>query len=140
MFRLSERSLSILKECDMRLQKITFELLKTYNISVLEGYRDKETQDNYFNKGLSKLRFPKSKHNQKPSKAIHLVPYPIDWGESDNAHHNTIALSRFYFMAGKINEIARVFGYTVRWGGDWDSDNDFFDQTFNDLSHFELID
>jgi peptidoglycan L-alanyl-D-glutamate endopeptidase CwlK len=27
----------------------------------------------------------------------------------------------------------------IRWGGDWDGDQDFRDQTFDDLAHFELI-
>jgi hypothetical protein len=29
--------------------------------------------------------------------------------------------------------------YDIRWGGDWDRDNDFSDQKLNDLCHFELI-
>jgi len=26
----------------------------------------------------------------------------------------------------------------IRWGGDWDSDTDLKDNTFNDLPHFEI--
>ena len=45
----------------------------------------------------------------------------------------------FSYLAGIISGIARTMGYIVRWGGDWDSDFDVRDQTFNDLGHFELI-
>ena len=31
-------------------------------------------------------------------------------------------------------------GIRLRWGGDWDGDNELRDQTFNDLVHFEVID
>ena len=142
MFKLSNRSKNILVECDVRLRTIVMELLKTYDIAVLPdgGYRDKELQNHLFDSGQSKVQFPNSKHNVSPSQAIDIAPYPIDWGErKDEAHHNQIALRRFYFMAGKVNEIARNLGITIRWGGDWDSDNDFFDQKFNDLVHFEII-
>ena len=142
MFRLSERSLKILSECDKDLQKIVFELLKTYDITVVHngGHRNKTLQDNLFKMGASKVEFPNSKHNKKPSQAMDIAPFPLDWGNrTDAAKHNQIAIRRFYYMAGKVDEIARNFGISVRWGGDWDQDNDFFDQRFNDLVHFELI-
>ena len=142
MFKLSDRSNSILVECDVRLRTIVMELLKTYDITVLNdgGYRDKKLQDNLFDSGQSKVKFPNSKHNVSPSQAMDIAPYPIDWGErKDDVHHNQIALRRFYYMSGKVNEIARILGISIRWGGDWDGDNDFFDQKFNDLVHFELV-
>ena len=27
----------------------------------------------------------------------------------------------------------------LRWGGDWNDNKDFSDQTFDDLVHFELV-
>ena len=42
-------------------------------------------------------------------------------------------------MAGLVLGIAAVFGIKIRWGGDWDSDNDLNDQKFMDLAHFEEI-
>ncbi len=35
---------------------------------------------------------------------------------------------------------AHDLGIELRWGGDWDRDAEFDDQTFNDLPHFELYD
>ena len=45
----------------------------------------------------------------------------------------------FYFLAGIIKAIANKRNIKIRWGGDWDDDNDFKDQHFNDLGHFELV-
>jgi len=44
----------------------------------------------------------------------------------------------FYHFAGFVLGIAAVMGIELRWGGDWDMDDDLHDQTFNDLVHFEL--
>ena len=33
--------------------------------------------------------------------------------------------------------VAAAEGIKIRWGGDWDRDNDLADQSFNDLVHFE---
>ena len=41
-------------------------------------------------------------------------------------------------FAGYVQGVAEQLGIKIRWGGDWDSDFDFKDQTFNDLVHFEL--
>ncbi len=47
---------------------------------------------------------------------------------------------RYYFMlAHHILVTAERLGYSnLYWGGDWDKDYDFDDQSFNDLCHFEL--
>jgi len=95
----------------------------------LEGFRGKEAQNEYFRTGRSKVEFPNGKHNRKPSEAIDASPYPIDWQDT----------KRFYYFAGIVKGVAAEMGIKIRWGGDWDSDNDFNDQTFMDLVHFELI-
>ena len=76
------------------------------------------------------MQYPNGKHNQKPSLAIDVSPYPINWRDT----------KRFYYFAGVVKAAAYSLGLNIRWGGDWDSDNDFNDQTFMDLVHFELID
>ena len=42
-------------------------------------------------------------------------------------------------IAGVMFSCAAELGETIRWGGDWDSDGNLGDQTFNDLYHFEII-
>lgn len=126
----SRRSKKILnEELDTRLQLILNEAIKIYDFTILEGRRDMLTQNKLYQEGKSKLRYPESKHNSDPSKAVDIAPYPIRWDD----------LPRFYYLAGIIKAIAHTRGIAIRWGGDWDSDGDFRDNRFNDLVHFELI-
>ena len=126
--KFSGKSISKLNSCDERLQRVFKEVIKHWDCTILEGIRTKETQDEYFRTGKSKLQFPNSKHNSSPSKAIDVAPCPIVWEDT----------SRFYAFAGFVIGIATSMGITLRWGGDWDSDRNFKDQTFNDLPHFEI--
>ena len=139
MYSLSKQSHRKLQECHRDIYVVIMELLKTFNIIVLTGFRNQKEQDEKYFTGKSKVRFPHSKHNKVPSMAVDIAPYPIDWGEHEKPSDNIKALGRFYYMAGKMNEIARNKGITLRWGGDWDGDNDFMDQTFDDLGHFEKV-
>ena len=117
-----------LATCHPKLQELFNEVIKNYDCSILQGERTKEEQDEYFRTGRSKVQYPNSKHNSSPSMAVDVAPYPIDW-------QNT---NRFYHFAGYVEGVARSMGVELRWGGDWDSDKDFSDQTFNDLPHFEI--
>lgn len=119
-----------LNTCDIRLQKILNEVIKHYDFSVISGHRGKAEQNQLVNEGKSKLAYPRSKHNTLPSLAVDVAPYPIDWNDT----------ARFYYLAGLITATAHTMGYTIRWGGDWDSDNEFSDNRFNDLPHFEIVD
>ena len=89
-------------------------------------------QNSLFEAGASTLRWPDSKHNSIPSKAVDLQPYPYPdyepklWG----------ALG---YIAGRAYAIAAEEGFSIRWGGDWDGDGDTTDQKFDDLFHLELI-
>ena len=125
----STTSMERLNSCHPSLIQICEQVVLTYDVRVLEGYRSGKRQDELFRQNKSKLRAGESKHNQKPSIAVDLAPYPIDW---DNA-------KRFYLMAGFMFQAAHDLGHTIRWGGDWDSDWVHTDQSFNDLPHFELM-
>ena len=127
--RFGRTSQANLKECHWNLQVIFSRVIEEYDCSIIEGYRDKATQDKLFHGGQSKLQFPKSKHNRSPSHAVDAVPYPIDWKDTD----------RFYAFGGFVMGIAAQMGIKLRWGGDWDGDWQHKDQTFHDLPHFELV-
>ena len=119
-----------LKECHPDLQKIMNEAIKITDFSVLCGHRTKQEQDKAFRSGRSKLKFPESKHNQTPSLAIDVVPFPIDWNDT----------KRFVALYGIIRGIAHMMDIKIRWGGNWDMDDEIItDQNFNDLPHFELV-
>lgn len=122
--------------CDQIWCAIMHDVLAVCDITILEGHRDEETQTEYFNSGRSKVEYPFSKHNTLPSQALDVSPYPIPlkWG-AENPKEN----AKFYFLAGVVKGCALKYNRQIRWGGDWDSDNDFNDQTFDDLVHFELV-
>ena len=48
-------------------------------------------------------------------------------------------LGKFYMLAGHILQTAQQLNITLRWGGDWDHDFDFTDQSFDDLGHYEIV-
>ena len=119
-----------LKTCHPDLQRLFEEVVKDIDCSIIYGVRTKQEQSDLFAKGLSKTM--KSKHLKQVggySHGIDAGPYPIDW---DN-------MKRFYFFAGRVIDRAKTMGIKIRWGGDWDSDNDLDDQKFMDLVHFELV-
>ncbi len=125
----SPRSRNILQSCDSQLQVLFSTIITNFDCIVVSGYRSKIEQDNLFQRGLSKLKFPLSKHNKSPSRAVDVYPYPIDWQDRD----------RFHYFAGYVLGRAEHFGYKLRWGGDWDRDWQVRDNVFDDLGHFELI-
>ena len=124
----SDQSITELATCDERLQEVFNEVIQHFDCSVLEGHRDQETQDRMKSTGKSQLGWPTSNHNDSPSLAVDVVPYPVDWSDRD----------RFHLFAGYVLGTARSLGYTLRWGGDWNSDTETNDNKFDDLVHFEL--
>jgi len=131
----SDHSRSELATIHPDLRKVCEAVIDAFDIRVIEGHRDKERQNKLYRRGKSQLQYPDSKHNQQPSRAVDIAPYPIDWQAHD----------RFYLMAGHVQMAAyRLLrrgevAHQLRWGGDWDSDHDLDDQAFDDLPHFELV-
>lgn len=126
--KFSEQSMKKLKTCDYSLQELFREVVKGFDCTIITGHRLEADQAELYRTGLSKLQYPDSKHNAIPSEAVDAAPYPINWNDT----------KRFYFFAGYVKGIAEAMGINIRWGGDWDSDTEVQDQTFNDLVHFEL--
>ena len=129
MYSFSKKSQVKLKTCHPDLQRLFNEVIKQRDCTVIQGWRSNEEQEEYYRTGKSKLRAGQSKHNKNPSLAIDVAPYPIDWNN----------YRRFYHFGGYVKGIADSLNIPIRWGGDWDGDNNFKDQKFHDLPHFELI-
>lgn len=130
------RSEKQLATCHPELQLLLRRVVESWDCTVIEGKRSEEDQQ--FNVDTGASRTLNSKHVYPlgvPSLAVDVTPYPIRWND----------LSRLYafagFVIGTAREMLRHGEMTmrVRWGGDWDSDRDFHDQTFNDTDHFELV-
>ena len=125
----SKKSHDNLIESHLDLQLLFNEVIKGYDNSILCGYRGRADQNKFYIEKKSKVQWPDSEHNKIPSLAIDSAPYPIDWSN----------IKRFYHYAGYVLGIAYSLNIKIRWGGDWDRDNDLDDQSFNDLIHFEII-
>jgi hypothetical protein len=127
MAKFGKTSLGRLAGVDYRLQDLAHRIvLEHHDCSVIYGLRTHEEQAKLVQAGLSKTM--NSKH--LVGKAIDLAPYPIDWDDT----------KRFYYFSGMVLAMAKEMDIPLRWGGDWDMDNDLNDQTFMDLVHFELTD
>lgn len=128
----SPSSLEKLETSTQLLQDIFHAASRFIDCTILEGHREEAEQEGAFESGASKKHWPYGTHNKKPSTAVDAAPYPVCWDETPKN------LKRFYYFAGIVKGIAFLMGIPIRWGGDWDSDNDLNDQTFNDLVHFEI--
>ena len=93
--------------------------IKRIDCSVICGYRGKKDQNDAYNNGYSKLKFPQSSHNKKPSWAMDVIPYPSGYD----------SISQFKKLAKVINKIAAQNSIKLIWGGSW---------KWKDYAHYEL--
>jgi len=124
--RFGKRSKQRLKGVDAKLINVANELIKLMDVTVIEGLRSQDRQNELVSQGKSKTKFGK----HVAGKALDLAPYPIDWNDRE----------RFHYMGGLIRGIGHSLGVKIRWGGDWDSDGDIKDNAFDDLVHVEIRD
>lgn len=128
----STNSLNALETCDTKLQFLFHTILQTRDCTIIQGVRFEDSQMEAYNSGKSKLKFPESKHNSIPSRAVDVAPY-ID-GKARFDDRNCL------YFAGFVLGVAKILGINIRCGFDWDIDGNVNDQKFNDGVHFELID
>ena len=143
----SKKSASILETCHPKLQQVFNEVVKTFDCTIISGHRPPEEQFKLFQKGRIKDDLGNwlivkredvvtykdgyeklSKHNYRPSLAVDVVPYPVEWDNKD----------RMIYFAGFVKGVSEKLGFEIVWGGDWDADTDMEDQTFKDLPHYQL--
>ena len=129
--KFGKRSKERLKGVDAKLVNVLNEVVKHFDITVIEGLRSQERQNELVAKGLSKTKF--GKHVQ--GKAVDISPYPIDWDARDD----------FHYLGGFVLGVASQMGVNLRWGGDWNASSLYKgkrttkDNKFDDLVHFELL-
>lgn len=132
------RSQRNLDSCHPYLQLILNKAIQYYDFSVLRGHSSKKEQLELFKKGRKKTGgewviinksaivtncdgYKKiSRHNYKPSMAVDIAPYPINWADTE----------RFRELSYIIKVIAGMYGIRITWGGDW--------KKFKDMPHYEL--
>ena len=128
-----KRSLEVYAELDLRLTRVLDRVLQEVaDISLICGFRDRDTQDAAVAAGTSEVEWPDGKHNKWPSLAVDLRPYPMP-------KRKEVLWAALGYIAGRMVQIGIEEGVALRWGGDWDRDGDVTDQSFYDLFHIEIV-
>ena len=124
MYKWGKASKDRLATCDKRLQDLANMMLERseFDLTVTCGYRTKDEQEEAFKNGKSKAHYGQSKHNLFPSKAIDIVPYPLNWDKND---------IRWWKMIALAYEVARIKNIKIRSGA--------FFTGLSDLPHIEII-
>ena len=91
-----------------------------FDCSIIEGFRDEQRQNEAYSIGKSKAKWPQSKHNQRPSRAVDCIPYPCDWND----------LERFHELGGVVQGVAHMLGIKIKWGRGF--------AKLRDFPHYEL--
>lgn len=116
----SKTSLSRLYTCHPDLQKLFLEVIRDRDCTIICGYRGPEDQEKAFADGKSKAHYGQSRHNNYPSRAIDVMPYPINWDDIEGIKA----------FADFVKTTAIKLGIEIRWGGEFKS--------FFDGPHYEL--
>lgn len=111
------------------LQKLMNEAIKHYDFTILQSQRGRADQERAYRQGTSGVHYGKSAHNWAPSVALDIAPYPVDWDD----------ISRFRVLQqGIIKPLALKLGIPLRWGCNWDRDDNIAERGENDWPHIEL--
>ncbi len=147
MYKLGKGSLKKLESVHHDLVKIIkLAITRTpVDFGISEGHRTLDRQKELYDQGKSKIDGinKKGKHNYSPSLAIDLYAYHPDIEVRKKLAYDVPTLC---IIAGVIISCAdelKAKGdikHSIRWGGNWDNDGVIlYDQSFDDLPHFELV-
>lgn len=135
-FRYSKSSKDKLNTCHPDLQKLLNKAIEYYDITIIEGIRTKERQEELVRTGKSKTM--NSKHLDQGdgySHAVDCALYPIDWSDRE----------RFVLLQGYLNGLADMMyesgqiSHRLRLGVDWDGDGNIKEHSFFDGPHIEIV-
>jgi len=129
----SSRSIRVFGELNADLRAVCNEAIKHIDFSLIDGHRTTAQQQQKFAQGVSKLDgiTKRSKHQgvDGVSWAFDFIPAPFtNWND-----HVLFASYAHYFRG-----IAIAKGIELTWGGDWNRNFRWHDQTFHDYPHIEL--
>lgn len=139
---LGRESESMLVTCHPNIIRVMRSVILLIDYKVIFGHRGVEIQQQLFAAGRSTLDgiTKKSEHNFDPSRAIDIAPWPVLWPDEENISDEKRAhrVKRFHMLAGIVLGVGHALDVPLIWGGDWDHDFTYNDQTFHDLGHFQL--
>lgn len=121
--RFGKLSKARLVTCDERLERLMNEVIKRIDFTVVCGFRGPKDQDEAYLMKRSKLRWPDSKHNRRPSLAVDIAPC------DDNGIILWNSIPAFKRLAEIVMDESRKLGIPVVWGGSW---------KWKDYPHWEL--
>jgi len=138
----SQKSMDQLDTCDPRLQVLFLEVVRTYDCTVIQGYRTPEEQLALYNARPQRSKIKAGgPHNFAPSRAVDVAPWirgrGIPWPQPGSKTYIKDLL-QFAHFAGYVECKAHNMGIEIINGGDWDRDHDLTDQSFDDWPHFQL--
>ena len=128
--RFGKRSKKRLEGVHPDLRTVLDYVVKFYDITIIEGKRSQERQNELVKQGKSKTKFGKHVSGD----AVDIAPYPIDWNSRDD----------FHLLGGFVLGVAASMNINIRWGGDWNASSLFKgqrttkDNNFDDMVHFEI--
>ena len=130
-FKFGKRSLEKLKQADLDLQNLFHEVIKHWDCAVIEGHRGQGRQNQLYENGTSRVRWPGSRHNYDLSLAVDVVPWfketpHIRWKDTETFHEFG------WFVLG----IAARMSIPITWGGTW-RDKPLDDKPGWDCPHFQ---
>ena len=123
----SKNSKIKLDTCDVLIMHLFYKIVENYDCTIISGHRTPEEQFELFKNGREEIngtwvvknRFEivtkcdgfikSSDHNCYPSKAVDVMPYPIDWDD----------IPRIKEFAAYVKGFAANLGIPILWGGDW---------------------
>jgi peptidoglycan L-alanyl-D-glutamate endopeptidase CwlK len=132
---------TLISQAHPDIQKVFRFVITRYDHSVTDAYRTKAKQNEYFDKGLSKIKYP-TVHNTKPSNAIDGYPYidgKIIFGVTNSEQKQCIHFAAYVMGVAEYMYSIGEITHRFRNGADWDGDKNINDQTFMDICHFEIV-
>jgi peptidoglycan L-alanyl-D-glutamate endopeptidase CwlK len=139
----SKKSIELLEQIHPDLQAVLVQALHFVDFEILPStVRTIVEQKAYFDTGKSKTM--NSLHlkrtwpeyaNKEYTAAVDIAPYPVDWNNKERFNYLgglIIGIANMMFLRGEIK-------HAIRWGGDWNGNNNPADESFYDGPHFELI-
>ena len=127
MYYFSDKSKERLSTTHQDLQTLFNYVIKGRDCSIICGVRGEAEQNEAYRKGNSKLQYPFSKHNKKPSLAVDVIPYPFNgWDD----HIQFIEFGNYVLGVAEMLKQYGAIEHSIQWGGNWN---------FKDYPHYEII-